>query len=135
MKLLKYIEYALLIISLIVFVIGLTTISTESSPALNIYLVWTYILVAAALIFTIGFPLVKAFSDKKSLKKLIILVVAAIVVFGGIYLIAPGKAIDVNTVVSEGTFKFADAALYICYLFVGASVVALIWSAAHKAIK
>ena len=135
MKVLKYIEYALLVISLVLFAIGLVTIETVDSGSLNIYLVWTYILVAAALIFTIGFPLVSSFKDKKSLKKLLILLVAVVVIFGGIYLLAPGKAINVNTQVSEGTFKFADAALYVCYLFVAASIISLIWGAVRKSTK
>ena len=130
MKVLKYIEYVLLVISLVLFAIGLMTIKTVDSGMLNIYLVWTYILVAAALIFAIGFPLVSSFKDKKSLRRLLLVVAAVVVIFGGIYMIAPG-----NTVVSEGTFKFADAALYVCYLFVAGSVISLIWGAAHKAIK
>ncbi|MBQ0123663.1 MAG: hypothetical protein KBS58_02335 [Bacteroidales bacterium] len=135
MKVLKYIEYVLLVISLVLFAIGLMTIKTVDSGMLNIYLVWTYILVAAALIFAIGFPLVSSFKDKKSLKRLLLVVAAVVVIFGGIYMIAPGEAIAVNTVVSEGTFKFADAALYVCYLFVAGSIISLIWGAAHKAIK
>ena len=135
MKVLKYIEYALLVISLVLFAIGLVTIKNTDSGMLNLYLGWTYILVAAALIFAIGFPLINSFKDKKSLKKLLILLVAVVVIFGGIYLLAPGNAIKVNTVVSESTFKFADAALYICYLFVAASIIALIWGAVRKSTK
>ena len=128
MKVIKYIEYALLVLSLVLFIIAFSAIQTVDSPMLNVFLGWAYILVAVALIFTLGFPLVNAFKDKKSLIKLIVLVVGAVVIFGGAYLIAPGNPISVNTNVDEGTFKFADAAIYICYLFVAGAAVALIWS-------
>lgn len=135
MKVIKYIEYALLVLSLVLFIIAFSAIQTVDSPMLNVFLGWAYILVAVALIFTLGFPLVNAFKDKKSLIKLIVLVVGAVVIFGGAYLIAPGNPISVNTNVDEGTFKFADAAIYICYLFVAGAAVALIWSGIRKSIK
>jgi len=135
MKVIKYIEYALLILSLILFIVAFSVIETVDSPMLNVFLGWTYLLIAAALIFTLGFPLANAFKDKKSLKKLVALIVAVVVIFGGAYLIAPGNAIEVNTATTAGTFKFADAALYICYLFVAGALVSLIWSAIRKATK
>ena len=135
MKVIKYIEYALLVLSLVLFIIAFSAIQTVDSPMLNVFLGWAYILLAVALVFTLGFPLVNAFKDKKSLKKLIILIVGAVVIFGGAYLIAPGNPINVNTAVDESTFKFADAALFICYLFVAAAAVALIWSGIRKSIK
>jgi len=135
MKVIKYVEYALLVLSLILFVIAFSAIQTVDSPMLNVFLGWAYLLIAAALVFTLGFPLANAFKDKKSLMKLVAFVVAVVVIFGGAYLIAPGNAINVNTAADAATFKFADAALYICYLFVAGAIVALIWSGIRKAIK
>lgn len=135
MKVFKYIEYALLVISLVVFVIAMPSIVTVDSPMLNIILNWTYVLVAVSLIFTLGFPLIHAFSDKKSLVKLIVFVVAVVVIVGGAYLIAPGNPVTVNTTVSDATFKFTDAALFICYLFVAAALCALVWSGVRKVIN
>ena len=135
MKVIKYIEYALLVLSLVLFVVAFTAIETVDSPMLNVFLGWAYLLIAASVIFTLGFPLVNAFKDKKSLLKLIVLVVAVVVIFGGAYLIAPGDAIAVNTATDAAGFKFADAALYICYLFVAGAVAALIFSAVRKATK
>lgn len=135
MKVFKYIEYALLAISLVLFVIAMPSIVTVDSPMLNVTLGWAYVLVAISLIFTLGFPLVHAFTDKKSLVKLIALVVAVVVIVGGAYLIAPGNPVNVNTNVTEATFKFTDAALFICYLFVATALVVLVWSGVRKVIN
>jgi hypothetical protein len=134
-KTMKFVEILLLVISVVVFVLAMLLVKGIDSPMLDGYLGWTYILIAIALVFTLGFPLIGAFKNKKSLLKLILLIVAVVVVFGGAYLLAPGNAINVNTEASAGTFKFADAALYIVYLFVAAAFIALIWGAVHKAIK
>jgi len=135
MKKLKVIELALLFISAILFVIAVATIKDADSASLDLYMGWAYALIAVALAATLGFPLVKAFKDKKSLTKLLILVAAVIVVFGGAYLIAPGKPIEMNAQVDPRDFKFTDAALYIGYLFVAAAIAALVWSGVRKAIK
>jgi len=133
MKKIKLIEYALLVLSFIVFIIAFVNIKSVDSPMLNVYLGWTYALIAIALVAALGFPLVKAVQDKKSLRNLLLLVVGAVVLVGGVYLLAPGKAIDVNTTVDAGTFKFSDAALFLTYIFLGASIIALLWSVIHQA--
>lgn len=135
-KTMKVIEIILMVISLAVFVMAMMLIGDNiDAPMLDGYLGWTYILLGIALVFTIGFPLVRAFKNKKSLLKLILLIVAVVVVFGGAYIIAPGNAISVNTDATADTFKFADAALYIVYVFVAVAFLSLIWGAVRKAIK
>ena len=135
MKKLKVIEYALLALSFVVFVIAFVTVTGTESATLDLYLGWVYALIAVALVATLGFPLVKAFKNKKSLVKLLVLIGAVVVIFGGAYLIAPGKEIAINQEVTAGTLKFADTALYIVYLFVAAAVAALIWGGVRNAIK
>lgn len=135
MKKLKVIEYALLALSAVVFVIAISTIKSTESATLDLYMGWAYALIAVAIAATIGFPLVKAFKNKKSLIKLLAIVAAVIVVFGGAYLIAPGNPIEMNAQVAPSDFKFADTALFIGYLFVAAAIAALIWSGVRNAIK
>jgi len=135
MKKLKVIEYALLALSAVVFVIAVATITGVESATLDLYMGWAYALIAVAIAATLGFPLVKAFKNKKSLIKLLVTIAAVIVVFGGAYLLAPGKPIEMNAQVSPSDFKFADTALYIAYLFVVAAIAALIWGGVRKAIK
>lgn len=133
MKKIKIIEYALLVLSFIVFIIAFVNITSVDSPMLDVYLGWTYALIAIALVAAVGFPLVKALGNRKSLRNLVILIVGAVVLVCGVYLLAPGKAIDVNTTVDAATFKFSDAALFLTYIFLAASVVALIWGVVHQA--
>ena len=131
----KFLEIALLVISLVVFVLALTGITTIDSPMLNVFLGWAYFLIAFALIFTLGLPLLNAFKNKKSLLKLLVLIVGVVVICGGAYMLAPGNAISVNTETTAADFKFADTVLFICYLFIAAAFVALLWTALRNAFK
>lgn len=136
MKGTKLMEYALLVLSLIAFlIVFIASPETTESGALDTYMVWVYILLVACIALAVGFPLVKAFTTKGGLKKLLIYLVAAVVIIGGCYVLAPGDVINVNTQATEGTFKFADAALYITYIFLGGSLVALVWSSVRNALK
>lgn len=136
MKGTKLMEYALLVLSLIAFlIVFIASPETTESGALDTYMVWVYILLVACIVLAVGFPLVKAFTTKGGLKKLLIYLVAAVVIIGGCYVLAPGDVINVNTQATEGTFKFADAALYITYIFLGGSLVALVWGSVRNALK
>lgn len=129
-------EYALLVLSLIAFlIVFIASPETTESGALDTYMVWVYILLVACIVLAVGFPLVKAFTTKGGLKKLLIYLVAAVVIIGGCYVLAPGDVINVNTQATEGTFKFADAALYITYIFLCGSLVALVWGSVRNALK
>ena len=134
-KFVKYLEIALLVISLIVFVLAVTGVTTVDSPMLNVYLGWAYALIAVTLVFTLGFPLVRAFKSKKSIFKLIGLIAAVVVICGGAYLIAPGNAVSVNTEATAADFKFADAVIFVTYLFIAAAFVALVWGGVRKIVK
>lgn len=136
MKGTKLMEYALLVLSLIAFlIVFIASPETTESGALDTYMVWVYILLVACIVLAVGFPLVKAFTTKGGLKKLLIYLVAAVVIIGGCYVLAPGDVINVNTQATEGTFKFADAALYITYIFLCGSIVALVWGSVRNALK
>ena len=136
MKIWKYIEYILLVLSLIIFIVFfVVNPTTQDAPMLDGYLGWSYILLAITLILALGFPLIRAFKSKKGIIGLLALIIGVVVICGGVYMLAPGTAIDVNTETTVQTFKFTDAALYLTYLFIGASVVAVIWSIIRSAIK
>ncbi|MCQ2137141.1 MAG: hypothetical protein MJY60_00385 [Bacteroidales bacterium] len=136
MKIWKYIEYILLVLSLIIFIVFfVVNPTTQDAPMLDGYLGWAYILLAITLILALGFPLIRAFKSKKGIIGLLALIIGVVVICGGVYMLAPGTAIDVNTETTAQTFKFTDAALYLTYLFIGASVVAVIWSIIRSAIK
>lgn len=132
----KIVEYALLVISLIFFiVVFVANPTTTENGALDSYMFWNYFLVIAGIILALAFPLVKSFKSKKSLRNLLLLIVAAVVIIGGAWLLAPGKEIAVNTETTATTFKFADACLNVCYVFIFGSIAALIGSAIFKAVR
>ena len=136
MKIWKYIEYVLLILSLIIFIVFFVVNPTSTeSPMLDGYLGWAYVLLGISLVLALGFPLLKAFKSKKGIIGLLALIIGVVVVCGVIYLIAPGNEIPVNTVVDKSVFKFTDAALYLTYLFIAASAVAVVWGIIRSAIK
>lgn len=134
MKVWKYLEYGLLIISLVLFVVYFLS-PAKDGVMLDGYLGWAYILLIAGLVLAILFPLADSFKSAAGIKKLLLLIVGVVVVFGGIYMLAPGNPIEVNTAVENSTFKFTDAALYVTYLFILAALGAIIWSIIHNAIK
>ena len=133
----KILELILFVVSLVLFgIVFANNPKTTDAACLDPFLYWIYALLVLALCVTLLFPLVGAFKSKKKLIRLITLVLAVVVIVGGAWLLAPGTAIDVNaSKVEAGTFKFADAVLYVVYLVVGCAVVTLIWSAIRNAVK
>ena len=134
MKVWKYLEIVLLVVSAVIFAVFFMS-ADKTGIMLDGYLGWAYILLATAAVTALAFPLVNAFKSKSGLKALLLLIVGLVVVFGGMYLLAPGTPIEVNTQVTDSVFKFTDTALYITYLFIGASVLAIVWSIVRNAIK
>ena len=133
----KILELILFVVSLVLFcIVFINSPKTADAACLDPFLYWIYALLVLALCVTLLFPLVGAFKSKKKLIRLITLVLAVVVIVGGAWLLAPGTPIDVNaSKVEAGTFKFADAVLYVTYLVVCAAVVSLIWSAIRNAVK
>ena len=132
----KILELILFVVSLVLFAIVFAAKPTTTDAAsLNPFLYWIYALVVFALCVTLFFPLVGAFKSKKKLLRLILLIVAVVVIVGGAFLLAPGKAIDINKATTPSDFKFADTVLFVTYIAVGGAIVALIWSAIRNAVK
>lgn len=132
----KILELILFVVSLVLFgIVFAAKPKTTDAASLDPFLYWIYFLVVLALCVTLLFPLFGAFKSKKKLLRLIILIVAAVVIVGGAWMLAPGKAVDVNMPTTPRDFKFADAVLFITYFSVCGAVIALIWSAVRNAIK
>ena len=130
MKYLKYIQYLLFAISIVLIVVFYATqTGSMDDKILDANLIWAYVLVAIAAILAVIFPLVKAFKSKKGFLRLLVVVAGVVVLIGGCYLLAPGTPIDLNFEVAERTFKLTDTALFVTYALIGASIIALLWSA------
>lgn len=136
MKVLKYIEYILLALSLILFaVFMINQPKTTDSGIMDISLYWVYILLFAAVILILFFILKNSFSTKKGIITLIVLVVGIAVIIGVAYLLAPGTPIDTKVQTTESSLKITDTALYITYFAFAISIIAVIWASVRNAIR
>ncbi len=136
MKYLKYIQYLLFAVSIVLIVVFYATqTGSMEDTILDINLFWAYALIGIGAVLALIFPLAKAFKTQKGVITFLILIAGAVVVIGGCYLLAPGTPIELNKEVSAATFKFTDTALYVTYVFVAASVIALLWSAVRNSLK
>ena len=136
MKLAKYLKWILLGISAILLVVFfLLPHSTVSDPMVDTYIIWAYILVAIALVLVLAFLLISVSKSKKSLITFLALIVGAVVLVAVCWLLAPGGEVATNADYTPKVSKFSDAALYVTYAMVAASILAIIWSAISNAIK
>lgn len=130
--------WALLAISVVLVGWGcLKGLTANDGAAIDVVLFWAYaLIVIAALAIILGIAISCA-QDKKMLLKIAIIVVAAIVIIGGAFLLAPA-APCVGLVGIEPThadLKLTDTVLNLTYLFCGASIVAILFSAIFNAIR
>ena len=136
MKLAKYLKWILLGISAILLVVFfLLPHNTTSDPMVDTYIIWAYVLVAIALVLVLFFLLLDVSKSKKSLITFIALIVGAVVLVAACWLLAPGGEVATNATYTPKVSKFSDAALYVTYAMVAASIIAIIWSAISNAIK
>lgn len=136
MKLAKYLKWILLGISAILLVVFFVLPhSTVSDPMVDTYIIWAYVLVAIALLLVLVFLLLDVSKSKKSLITFIALIVGAVALVAVCWLLAPGGEVATNAEYTPKVSKFSDAALYVTYAMVIASIAAIIWSAISNAIK
>lgn len=136
MKLAKYLKWILLGISAILLVVFfLLPHNTTSDPMVDTYIIWAYVLVAIALLLVLCFLLLDVSKSKKSLITFLALIVGAVVLVAACWLLAPGGEVATNAPYTPKVSKFSDAALYVTYAMVAASIIAIIWSAISNAIK
>lgn len=136
MKLAKYLKWVLLGISAILLVVFfLLPHNTASDPMVDTYIIWAYVLVAIALLLVLVFLLLDVSKSKKSLVTFIALIVGAVALVAVCWLLAPGGDVATNAEYTPKVSKFSDAALYVTYAMVIASIAAIIWSAISNAIK
>ena len=136
MKLAKYLKWILLGISAILLVVFfLLPHSTASDVMVDTYIIWAYILVAIALVLVLVFLLMDVSKSKKSLITFLALIVGAIALVAICWLLAPGGEVATNANYTPKVSKFSDAALYVTYVMVAASILAIVASAISNAIK
>ena len=136
MKLARILKWLLLGISVALLVVFFVSPhDTVADPMVDTFLYWVYALVFAALIVLIAFLLIKTFSSKKGILNFLLLIVGIVVLVGGVYFLAPGGEGATTASYTEGVSKFSDAALYLVYVMVAGTIVALVGSGIVNAVK
>ena len=136
MKLAKYLKWILLGLSAILLVVFfLLPHNTASDPIVDTYIIWAYILVAISLILVLAFLLIGVSKTKKGLITFLALIVGAVALVAVCWLLAPGGEVFTNATYTPTESKFSDAALYVTYVMVAASILAILASAVSNAIK
>lgn len=136
MKLAKYLKWIRLGISAILLVVFfLLPHNTASDAMVDTYIIWAYILVAISLVLVLAFLLIDVSKTKKSLITFLALIVGAIALVAICWLLAPGGEVMTNADYTPQVSKFSDAALYVTYVLVAASIIAIVASAINNAIK
>ena len=130
-KVIKYLMWVLLLVSVAVSIYGFA-VGFESNDAqpVDVVLYWAYALVGIAVVSAVLVSVViNALNNPKSLIRLGIVLLAAAVVMGGAYLLAPGSP-AVGLVSAElpsaGTLKLTDTILNLTYLACGVAVLSVV---------
>ncbi|MEQ9405508.1 MAG: hypothetical protein RIM99_18105 [Cyclobacteriaceae bacterium] len=96
---------------------------------IDVGLFLSYILIGVCALTAIGMPLVKAFGDPQSLKKMAMGVGAVVVVFVVSYLIADGTAYEEA---SSGTSKMVGAGLITMYILAILAIGGIVFTEIQK---
>ena len=136
MKLAKYLKWIRLGISAILLVVFFLLPHNSASDAMvDTYIFWAYILVAISLILVLVFLLIDVSKSKKSLIAFLAIIVGAVALVAICWMLAPGGEVATNAAYTPKVSKFSDAALYVTYVMVAASILAIVASAISNAIK
>jgi len=127
-KVIKWIAWALMIISVGILVWGFT--KDWNAGAVNVLLYWAYAMVALAvcLVVVLGLFIAAKNNPKSLIKYGIILAGAAVICFLA-YLLAPGNpavAYTGSEIPTESTLKLTDTILNLTYLFGGVAILSIL---------
>ncbi|MFW5780955.1 MAG: hypothetical protein ACOCXD_00130 [Bacteroidota bacterium] len=111
--------------------------SFEEPRITQTILYWAYGLGIAAAILALVFPLINIFTNKKNLKRFLVVLAVAAVIIGVAYLLASDKPIQVQVAeeISPSTFKIVGTGLITMYLLAGIAILMIIYSEIAKYFK
>lgn len=136
MKLAKILEYVLLALSAILTVVFFVMPhDVASDPIVNIFIYFTYALLAVAAACTLIFWAKNTFSSKKGILNFLLLIVGVAVVVGGSYLLAPGGEVATSAEYTETISKLSDTIIFVVYFLVAGAILALVGTSVFNAIK
>lgn len=134
MKWTKYVQLVLMLCGVAVFAYFLFA----GEAAVGAMLTWAYIILGLALVSAVVFPLISMFSNPKAAVRTLIGMVVAVAAIFGLYSLAGAEPMllpngDVFDNVT--TLKLTDTGLYIAYIVLAASFVAILFGELKSAFK
>ena len=101
------------------------------------YLNWAYFMVGLAILLIILLPILTFRQRTIKVKPLLILLVIAVVLVGGAYLLAPGTPVFLATgaIVEGSSVKLTDTALYLTYFLLALAAISIIGGSVYNALK
>lgn len=139
MKYLSIIKYILLIVSAILVMAGAVLgLEDSESAALNMMLVWSFVMIVLTIVLTIVMPLITVFQNPKSAVRSLIGLGLIVVVFLVSYALATddpitlasGKVID-----DSFDLKFSDTALWATYIAFAGVILSILYGELYKVFK
>lgn len=138
-KVIKYISWALLIISVVIAVWGFVTgFETNDAVAVDTLLYWAYAMVAVGIASIVLFGIgITAVNDPKSLIKLGVGVLALLVIIAIAYFLAPGTpAVGlVGDQPADSTLKLTDTILNVTYFAFGCAIISILIGVVVNAVR
>jgi len=139
-KIIKYISYLLLLIAVVLTIVfflntsNLTEQSVNQFTLLDVYLGWGYFLLLTGIVSMLILPL--PFMTKASYKRLGIIALMFVVLFGISYMLANGNPVNavVDVQPTESTLKMTDAGLKFTYILFAISLLAIAFSGIYKSV-
>ena len=135
-KALKYLTYALFLVSAIIAIIFLFT-NDGGSQMVGTVLTWAYILLAVAIVLAL-FLFITALRKGGNVKKMLGVLVAFIVLLILAFVFAPGSEVEISQSVpkpSAGVLKMTDTALILSIILLVGAILAAIGGSLIRRIK
>ena len=139
MKWIKYVEGALLGISVITLIYFLVTMVQGTEDAgVDIMLKWAYVMLAVCVLVAIIFPVVDMFTSPKGAGKTLLYFVGFVAIIGVCYLLSSAEPV-VNSAggffEDPFTLKLTDTGLYTAYIALAITIIVAIGSEIAAALK
>ncbi|NLA15581.1 MAG: hypothetical protein GX877_03475 [Bacteroidales bacterium] len=134
-KITLWVLFAISILLTILYFLNLN--GTKLDAWTYTYLNWAYVMIGLAIVLIILLPILTIKQRSIRLKPLLITLAIAIVLVGGAYLLAPGTPITLatGTVVEGSVVKITDTALYLTYILVIFSGIAIVGGSVYNALR
>ena len=135
-KILNILLGVILLITVILTVYAM--VAGGSNEAINLNLIWSYILIAVGIaLFTAVWGMV---NSSKGIKGTLLSTLLIIVIVAAAYLIARGHTIEIPDVANGGFFPhpetvITEASILVTYVALGAAVLTAIFTEIYKAFK